>query len=409
MGLNKLIEILILLIAAMSILCAPAAFLLMLPLFALLIFKHRATVVLRQLLSDKGMLALVFAIAASTLLSKIWTTSLIFAVLYLMTGLYCFTLTRQLGLCSPNKLFRVLNMVCLLACIIGIGQYFFSASIFERSWVDANTYGSLKRIYSTMYNPNLFAGFLIMNISFFLPRFIGEKESLLGLNLALSTICLILTSSRGAFAALIFSLGILFITSRKKVILGYMAMLISMFLLYSSFLAVGRAAVHNVLIDSSSLYRVEIWKTSLALFLETPIAGNGIGTNWFFLSDASDKLLRYVAHAHNLFLQIASEMGLLGLAATGYFLMDLMKGCISAMREGSTQKKHVYQGFFTATIGVLVQGVIDAVILVPSLSLVYMIYYGIYQSALVEDYKHNKNSGFFTASFFSKSKLDKTA
>lgn len=123
------------------------------------------------------------------------------------------------------------------------------------------------------------------------------------------------------------------------------------------FTAVGQAAVQSLYSElflwrySTAGYRVEIWRRALHAIADFPLTGTGIGTFRYVInglypwlppskevSDA-ERLVDF-AHAHNFFLQLYLDLGLVGLTAmlslllmAGYLLWALYRRAPAGSRE----------------------------------------------------------------------------
>lgn len=337
--------------------------------------------ILGSLSADKNVLIMLFCILLAIIYSKDIYMSIGAAVmLCLNIGLYLILMVELKNI-EAQKYYKLLNNACLLACIFGIYQFVSGNMNVEKSWVDEKTFGSLARVYSTLLNPNIFAGYLAINLSFALARFRSLKEDmLLTLNIILSSICLLLTYSRGGFAAFGTAMLVLcLLKERKKGLSLYLAAMAAAFFVLNSAGPNNRADLGSVYQDSSSLYRLEIWKAALNMFLDNPIFGNGIGTTWYYLSSGSDKLYRYILHSHNIYLQVAAEMGIVGLSAFMNLIgKKVWEGYRLLKEKASEEEAYIIQGFIACTAGISVHGMIDAVVFVPALSLVFMGYFALY-------------------------------
>ncbi|MDP3793011.1 MAG: O-antigen ligase family protein [bacterium] len=76
--------------------------------------------------------------------------------------------------------------------------------------------------------------------------------------------------------------------------------------------------------ETSNAQRIEIWKASLESIKERPLLGVGIG-NFPVVLDQRIFLARAGSSAHNIYLHIASEMGILALVTTIWFLWLVFK------------------------------------------------------------------------------------
>lgn len=74
-------------------------------------------------------------------------------------------------------------------------------------------------------------------------------------------------------------------------------------------------SITNTTTDSSNLGRFDVWTSSINMFKDHPVTGVGIG-QWRTIYEASYRLPtenQHLYHAHNNFIQLLGEVGLLGL------------------------------------------------------------------------------------------------
>lgn len=89
------------------------------------------------------------------------------------------------------------------------------------------------------------------------------------------------------------------------------------------------------LVQSGTEVRFGYWRDSVDMFLASPLTGQGPGT-WAFshwVSRSEGELLHLVAHAHNIVLQIAAELGLVGLIAATLFAISVVRLVADASRR----------------------------------------------------------------------------
>ena len=139
-------------------------------------------------------------------------------------GFYAFTVLQYILMYILLILFvrtaseRHLVIVCLLisaagTVLYGIYQYAHMLTLHEAEWVDNSAFPLLKRrMYSTLYNPNLYSAFLLMMMGGTASMSIWTRHrwhriGYAALFAALG-LCLILTYSRGAWPRWYFSLGL---------------------------------------------------------------------------------------------------------------------------------------------------------------------------------------------------------
>jgi len=90
---------------------------------------------------------------------------------------------------------------------------------------------------------------------------------------------------------------------------------------------------HGGQLDASNELRLEIWRAGGKIFLKYPVLGAGAGQ----FSTAYGQIVLAGRHArwmnpHNLLIQVACELGLVGLAAFAYFLWQIVRGIRFALR-----------------------------------------------------------------------------
>lgn len=184
-------------------------------------------------------------------------------------------------------------------------------------------------------DPNFFAESIvaILPLAFVLYENSNNIKGYLFLAItALMSGGVILTNSRGGSLALLIVLFFLFITSRKKI--KMMAMGIIVLLVFLPHIGpeykARMATVETYNEDASAMGRLSSWSAGLAMFKDHPIIGVGAG-NFNELYDSyrnrdENKFGASGMSIHNIFLQILSETGMLG---GGLFAMIIISSFIS--------------------------------------------------------------------------------
>ena len=193
----------------------------------------------------------------------------------------------------------------------------------------------LREFQGLAYNQNIASNSILVKIPLVLFLFIKTKSRiikyLLGVLIAISTFDILIIASRSAIFGIYFLLIfliilILFLNKLKifdinrKNLLKPVVIILSVFILqnflYSNsttnLQAINRSAKLD---DYSANYRLGLWESSIEMIKDSPLLGIGIG-NWKVLSIkyAKNIITDYSIpkHAHNDFIQISSETGLLG-------------------------------------------------------------------------------------------------
>ncbi len=160
-----------------------------------------------------------------------------------------------------------------------------------------------------------------------------KKFGLIAVSLLLAA-CLLLTFARGAWLG--FFAGFLFLfafTGWKR----FAAALIILGLLLSLTVAFAPPAIKAQLggsftslgVDTSSADRLLIWKTGWKMFLDKPLFGHGLNTFMSVFERYKPPEYSEIVYAHNCFLQIAAETGIIGLLVFLWFCASILVRAIS--------------------------------------------------------------------------------
>lgn len=208
-----------------------------------------------------------------------------------------------------------------ISSFFGLWEVYSGAGEMRAEWVDITTFSaSLRRMAGPLENPNLMAGYLAMTIAFwssyrlYRPR---NRDGIIGfLGIFLLVICLLMTYSRGAWLSLFVILIILGAWARKgKYLFFGVLSLAGLILLTESSVIERMNSILYPLSESSSALRLAIWHSTLYIIGDYPILGIGWGAfptvypfYDYFLSEPKP----IIYHAHNLYLQLIAETGLVG-------------------------------------------------------------------------------------------------
>lgn len=219
-----------------------------------------------------------------------------------------------------------------LACVsYGFYQALFGISASDITWVDPNAFPELKkRIFSTWENPNIFAGFLAMMLSLFLgllAKSKAQKEKAIYAALIIAgAIALLLTYSRGAMLS-VFAVFLIFGAFYDKRIIFFSILAAVCFLAINP-LALERIASVFTTVDTSTEMRFAFYEATIAMIEDHPLLGCGWGAYFmtypeydFYLMGAPVKIV----HAHNIYLNYAAEVGIIGAIAFFWFFFGAMK------------------------------------------------------------------------------------
>ena len=197
-----------------------------------------------------------------------------------------------------------------LVSLYGIYQYFFG-SLDADTWLDSSMFEDISaRVVSTLENPNMLAEYLILLFPIAAALLVTKGSAAgKGFSLcacALCGVCIILTWSRGAWLGLA-AIPFLPLVLPSSII--------------SRFTSIGNLA------DTSTSYRVNIWRGTMRMLQDYWSCGIGIGeAAWDTVYPRySLAAIEAAPHSHNLYLQITVECGIVGLILFLAFIFLLLR------------------------------------------------------------------------------------
>lgn len=213
-----------------------------------------------------------------------------------------------------------------------------------------------QRATGTAVDPNALGAFLIMTIALAVPQFFGAKRILprwiVAGSLGVMGLALLLTISRGAFAATaaaVLALGVL----RYPRLLLILVVVLAVILLVpwtQSYVAHFVEGMRGE--DLATQMRFGEYKDALILIQRYPLLGVGFS--------GSPDIDTYIG-VSNMYLLIAEEMGLVGLAAFAAIIVALYVAAAQVYRRvyDAGALEPIWWGLHAAVLGALVGGVVD--------------------------------------------------
>ena len=256
------------------------------------------------------------------------------------------------------------SLSLLIVSLIGVGEYLFGAA--ELRWVDAKRFGDIGgRVTSLFSNPNILAVYLLLcfPLSLWATFWVqnkGRMRVFYAMTTAFCALCILLTWSRGAWLGLFLEclLFLFFYSSKTRRATLWLPPLAILAIPFLPTNFRGRLFSIGDLGESSVRYRLQTWRGTLRMLGAHPV-GIGVGERaWraiyphFAVSGT-----KTVMHAHNVFLQVATELGAVGLLI--FVLLVGLSFC-KAFQKGNTAT-------FAALAGVLVMGMFDHLWYYPGL------------------------------------------
>jgi O-antigen ligase len=253
------------------------------------------------------------------------------------------------------------------------------------------------RMFSVFPDSHSFAMFVIIGLIFSVYLILSHQKRNLGKTLIwtaiiLSFLALISSGSRGVWlsAVLPFLTALfLLIFKKQKIFKSFLIMLIIFILSFpvsslilsqshrdgnEATLAFKRAKSIADLEELSVKSRIGIWKATFRSILKHPLLGVGIG-NYPIILDEDVSAAKKGASAHNLYLDVASETGLLGLIASLLIFLEILRRCWRFI------KKNGYILYITCFlffyVWLLIYNLFDVVLLNDKVLLLFMVALGI--------------------------------
>lgn len=264
-----------------------------------------------------------------------------------------------------DTLVALMVVAATVVCAYGILQYVFRWGYQSAAWVDSDMFSSIEfRVPSTLENPNMLGQYLILAIPLGGAKLLSAKkwpERIFYLCCCgIMCLCMILTFSRGAWLGLLFA-GLVFVVllNPRLILLAPVALIALYFVLPDT--VIDRFASIGNLGDNSTSYRVSIWMGVLAMLKDYWLCGIGPGDAAFNMVYPAYSYNGISApHAHNLFLQIVCDAGVVALIVFLVLLFVYFRMMCSALGREKEWGSRMLQIAFTAGVcGFLVQAMTD--------------------------------------------------
>lgn len=265
---------------------------------------------------------------------------------------------------------KFLNCVSISSFFVALyGIYGYLTGNTSTVTLDSTMFADISgRAISTFGNSNVLGEYLLISIPITAVLVTTSKSTARRIATAIALLtnlgCLILTWSRGAWLGLAIS-AVIFLLYQSKYFLT--AGILASPLVVTTFFMSGGNVTDRIksmftLADSSSVYRLNIWRSVLNMLEDTFKLGIGIGQEAFQMVFPQYALsgTSTVAHTHNLYLQIISEMGIGGIVTFVLFAFVFIQLCCTfSSSEYEKGDKMVCVALMTGIIGLLIMGFTD--------------------------------------------------
>ena len=314
---------------------------------------------------------------------------------YLVYHLSCFLVMISMvnAVTNSRQLLRLaggLGLGVLAASAYGLYQWAVIGVEVNPTFVDLSANADMPgRVYSYFANPNAFAELLMMALPIlvalmFVSRHWWSKIGAAAV-FAVGLLCLGLTYSRGSWVGLAVAAFVyVFLWNRRLVPVGLIACILLLPLLPDSIF--NRILSITNMKDTSISSRFPQYEAVIKLLWHDPVTGAGLG------ADAVRESVKLQAfyqgtspfvHAHNTFLQIWAETGLLGIVSFLASVLWTMKSTARAVKTTSdSAARHLAIGGISAILGAMVCGLADYLWTYPRIMFVFWFVFGLTLAAI---------------------------
>lgn len=329
-------------------------------------------------------LAFLLLVAGAATVQSVSFSDSLMSFLVWVTGVLLFWLTVNLIRTSRDAA-ALLGPILAGASLMTVWAVyqFFVPPVVEEAWVDPTIAGSLFRSFASLGNPNYLAEYMALFLPLGVALWIqtpGRRLELIPPLLAM-VLSLLLSGSRGGWLAALIALMVLVVLRAPRWIIpvGLLGAGLSVFApgaLAARFVSIFQGGWRVIMAltkgvavegaDTSLTYRLNIWTGLFDMLEKVWVLGAGLGAvafnkvyQEFMLPEAR------AAHVHNTYLQVTAEMGILGLIATLWTLLVILRRTVVV---GSSPRRSFLLAAVPATLmGMLVHGLVEHIWYNPKL------------------------------------------
>lgn len=219
-------------------------------------------------------------------------------------------------------------------------------------------------------NVNVIAGFLLLVYPLLFLLIKDSEKTISKVYIVMAVVFLaaiFITKARIAIALSLFITLIFLFEERRK---NYAKILIFLILL----ILIGATAYVSVLKNyngNSIAERIIWWKTAYLIFKENIFFGNGFGNFSVLFRTFRPEFVLNTLYAHNIFMQILADIGIIGVASFSWLLFSFYKKVLYEIKYGGD--KLYYKVIFISITFFLLLNLIDYAFFVPANMLVFFI------------------------------------
>lgn len=285
-----------------------------------------------------------------------------------------------------NAFISTLLLSALVVALLGVLQYFTGVEM-RPEWLDTeNNTDIAVRVYSVFFNPNILAEYLVL----ITPIAVGmtwytksmKKKFLFAGSTGILLICIVMTLSRGGWVGIaLAALAFVLLVDKRLLLLAVPIVLGGLAFLPQK--VVDRITSIGSTVDSSNMYRIKIWQITRDVIRDNMVAGVGFGYVPF--KETFERYIRTmpIYHAHNTYLEVAAEIGLIGFIFFMLLLFSSLKYTyVTLVKSQDNYYKYLGAGLFASIIGIMGHGLVEHFLYIPRIIFTFWIVLGIIFTAI---------------------------
>ncbi|WP_295148608.1 O-antigen ligase [uncultured Peptoniphilus sp.] len=285
-----------------------------------------------------------------------------------------------------NAFISTLLLSALVVALFGVLQYFTGVEM-RPEWLDTeNNTDIAVRVYSVFFNPNILAEYLVLitpiavGMTWYTKRM--RKKILFAGSTGILLICIVMTLSRGGWVGLaLAALAFVLLVDKRLLLLGVPMGLGGLAFLPQK--VVDRITSIGSTVDSSNMYRIKIWQITRDVIRDNMVGGVGFGYVPF--KETFERYIRTmpIYHAHNTYLEVAAEIGLIGFIFFMLLLFSSLKYTyVNLVKSQDKYYKYLGAGLFASIIGIMGHGLVEHFLYIPRIIFTFWIVLGIIFTAI---------------------------
>lgn len=306
-----------------------------------------------------------------------------------LSGLFLFLLFWRFS----GDGFRILNDLIIVIFLTGAFESLYGMFEFFSGHHQILHFKGISSVTGTFINCNYFAGYLLMVIPLSMGflfsresiqrgRFMGWRQRfsafdgktvLIAFGVMVMILGLLFSASRMGILSLLLSFGLislLFKDSRKgKRFSKTSVLILGLALLWAGWIGLDAVIGRFFNVSEDFKSRWMIWANAFEILKDFPILGSGLGTfGMIFPMYQSFHIRRFVTHTENDFLQLASEVGLVGIGLLLILFIFLFVKAVSRIRSlsDSDPQRHIGIGGLVGILALMFHSLVERNLQVPA-------------------------------------------